>query len=189
MSAVDPRPRDLENPRVKWLSGAPGRAGQLNRGVRASTGDWLWLLHADSRPNDENIAAAIRFATDGHRAIGWFDLAFDRDGPAAVRLNALGANLRSRWFGLPFGDQGWLMPRAVYEQLGGFDPAFGRGEDLDFIVRAHRRGIALERLRPALISSARRYRRHGWLSTTCAHLWLTLRLWQRARKRMGKDSE
>ena len=31
-----------------WVSGPPGRGGQLGRGVAASEGDWLLVLHADT---------------------------------------------------------------------------------------------------------------------------------------------
>ncbi len=141
----------------------------------------LWLLHADSEPDPPCVDAARRFMQQGLEAIGWFDLRFGDDGPAAVALNSWGANLRSRWFKLPFGDQGWLLPRALFEKLGGFDPDFGRGEDLEFIVRARRAGIPLIRIGAVLRSSARRYQEHGWLPTTLKHLALTVRLHHKAR--------
>lgn len=183
ISATEPRPQTGLDPDVIWVHGRAGRAEQLNRGIAAGSGRVVWLLHADSLPGPANIAAALQFAALDVPGIGWFDLAFDRDGPRAARLNAWGANLRSRILGLPFGDQGWLMPRAVFARLGGFDPDFGRGEDLDFIVRAHAQGIRLRRLGPTLLTSARRYREHGWWRTSLAHLWLTLCLYRRARQR------
>lgn len=189
ISATEPCPHKALDSRVRWLHGSPGRAAQLNRGIQASTGEWLWLLHADSRPDKGNLAAALKFAAAGECEIGWFDLAFDDDGPKATRFNALGANLRSRWLGLPFGDQGWLMPRALFEKVGDFDPAFGRGEDLDFVIRAWARGFRPRPLGSALVTSARRYREHGWLRTSLAHSWLTLGLWLRARKGLKKESK
>ena len=53
----------------------------------------------------------------------------------AMQLNAAGANLRSRWLGLPFGDQGLVLPRASFERLGGFDPALRYGEDHALVWR------------------------------------------------------
>ena len=182
LSACEPEPRTQPQHGVRWIEGAPGRAAQINRGVAAASGSTVWLLHADSEPNPACIDAARRFSQEGRNAIGWFDLSFGDDGPAAVALNAWGANLRSRWFKLPFGDQGWLLPRTLFKKLGGFDPGFGRGEDLEFIVRARRTGVPLVRIGAPLRSSARRYRIHGWLRTTLEHLVLTVQLYRRARR-------
>jgi hypothetical protein len=170
---------------VRILSGPAGRAAQLNRGARATDASCLWFLHADSSPTPAAIEAATDFARHPARAIGWFDLAFRRDGPALTRLNAIGANLRSRWFGLPFGDQGLVVPRAAFERIGGFDESFGRGEDLAFVVSARAAGFAPRRLGVKLATSARRYRETGWARTTLAHAWLTVRLWRRARSGSG----
>ena len=168
------------------VHGPSGRAVQLNRGVSAATSDCLWLVHADSRPDAAVFSAAAAFAESAREQpmrLGWFTLAFAADGPRLALLNAHGANLRSRLLQMPFGDQAWLVSRTLFDRIGGFDEAFGRGEDLDFLVRARRAGAYLERLEPAIVTSARRYRDHGWLATTLAHLWLTLRLWLKARWR------
>lgn len=197
LSACEPLAARLPEPaRTKielvQIEGAAGRAGQLNRGIAAASGQCLWLVHADSRPGAGAMAAAAAFARrcrepDRQMTLGWFDLAYAADGPGLARLNAVGANLRSRLLRMPFGDQAWLMNREMFERTGGFDEHLGRGEDLDFIVRARRSGGQLCRLPAKITSSARRYRHHGWLQTTLAHLWLTLRLWlksiQRSRNR------
>ena len=171
------------------VQGPPGRAAQLNRGVAAAASDTLWLMHADSRPDAPAMRAAADFAASAREdamRMGWFPLAFAADGPRLAALNAYGANLRSRLLRMPFGDQAWLMSQALFDRVGGFDEDFGRGEDLDFLVRARRVGASLERLEPAIQTSARRYRDQGWLPTTLVHLWLTLRLWVKARWRLNK---
>lgn len=170
---------------VRTVDGLPGRAAQLNRGARATDAQCLWFLHADTSPTAAAAEAAATFARDPDGRIGFFELAFCGDGPALTRLNAIGANLRSRWLGLPFGDQGLLVPRNVFEALGGFDESFGRGEDLEIVVRARAAGIALHGLGVELPTSARRYRESGWIRTTLAHAWLTLCLWRRARAGTG----
>lgn len=171
-----------------YVTGPAGRAAQLNRGVGASSGRCLWLLHADSRPESRTMDCAAAFARTCHkpgstRMLGWFPLSFAADEPRLAALNAAGANLRSRFFRLPFGDQAWLLRRDTFEALAGFDEQFGLGEDLDFIRRARHAGIRLCRQNAVISSSARRYREHGWLRTTLAHLWLTLRLWLRSAQR------
>ncbi|HKL53194.1 MAG TPA: glycosyltransferase [Wenzhouxiangellaceae bacterium] len=170
------------------VTGPPGRAAQLNRGVAASSGRCLWLLHADSRPAPGTMACSAAFARSCHgtgsaSVLGWFPLSFAPDGPPLAVLNAAGANLRSRIFRLPFGDQAWLMSRDTFDALGGFDEQFGLGEDLDFIRRARRAGIRLCRQSEMIATSGRRYRKHGWLRTTLAHLWLTPCLWVKSAQR------
>ena len=59
-----------------------------------------------------------------------------------MAINAFGAHLRSRWFGMPFGDQGFLAPRTTFETLGGFDETVGRGEDHAFVWTARHAGVS-----------------------------------------------
>lgn len=161
---------------LRHVTSAVGRARQLNAGARAATGDWLWCLHADSRLTDGVLPVLAAFLQRGDDALGYFDLRFDADGPPLTRLNALGANLRARLLGLPFGDQGFVLRRTTLQRLGGFDEAAAYGEDHLLVWRARRAGLPLQRLPAALITSARKYRERGWLPTTVRHLWLTV--WQ-----------
>lgn len=175
IAAGQPRPDALPtvpDMQLKWIESAPGRARQQNAGARAVRARLLWFLHADSLPDGRAIASMLRLDPDRFDALGWFDLRF-HDGNAAHRLNALGANLRSRLLSLPFGDQGLVLPTARFDALGGFDESLARGEDLDLVVRARHARIPLRKLAGAIATSARRYRTEGWLRTTATHLRLT----------------
>lgn len=156
----------------RWLEAPAGRARQQNAGAAAAAGATLWFLHADSRAPAAALAAALRHT--GREALGYFDLRFQNDGPRLARLNALGARIRSRWFGLPFGDQGLIMPRSVFERLGGFDERLTAGEDHAFVWAARRAGFPLAPVGAVLETSARRYAAHGWLRTTLRHARLTI---------------
>lgn len=176
---------DLKVP-TSWLAAPTGRARQQNAGAAAAGGELLWFLHADTRVPADSLAAALRFGDDA--AIGYFDLRFRADGPALVRLNALGAWLRSHWLKLPFGDQGFILKRRLFEELGGFDESLA-GEDHALVWTARRAGVALTALRAPLLTSARRYAERGWLRTTFRHARLTVsqaRRFARA-KRDGVD--
>ncbi|MBP6748442.1 MAG: glycosyltransferase [Xanthomonadaceae bacterium] len=156
---------------------APGRAAQQNAGAAATQRRWLWFLHADSRPDEATFAALRDFIARDEAALGWFRLRFD-DAPTPalrrrMRLNAAGANWRSRRLGLPFGDQGLVLPRAAFERLGGFDPRRPYGEDLALVRHARRIGLPLRELQATLGTSARKYAERGWWRTTARHLWLT----------------
>lgn len=155
------------------LSAPAGRAHQLNAGISIADGAWLWLLHADSRLQPGTWPALREHLADAPRALGWFQLAYASDGPWLMPVNALGANLRARLFGLPFGDQGFVLHRDDAARLGPFDPSLSSGEDHAWIWRARRIGLPLQRVSGTVMTSARKYAEHGWLRTTLGHLRLT----------------
>lgn len=171
---------------VHHLANLPGRARQQNAGAQAAQGRWLWFVHADSQLHSHTLPALQIFMTGPGEALGWFDLQFDHDGPRLVAINAWGANLRSRWLQLPFGDQGLLLPAARFEQLGGFDESARYGEDHLLVWAAHRAGLPVRRIGAPIRTSARKYARAGWLRTTLRHWRLTAAqawpAWRRLRR-------
>jgi hypothetical protein len=69
--------------------------------------------------------------------------------------------------GLPYGDQGLLVSRRLYDQVGGYRP-LPLMEDVDLVRRIG--GVRMERLGIAAITSADRWRRGGWLRTSARNL-------------------
>lgn len=67
---------------------------------------------------------------------------------------------RCRTFGLPYGDQGLLIARALYDALGGY-AGLPLMEDVEFARRLGRRRLAP--LGAPLHASARRYRTGGYI--------------------------
>lgn len=158
-----------------WVSGPPGRGGQLGRGVAASEGDWLLVLHSDTwlAPGwSEAVLAGI-----ARGAPGYFRLRFRANGPAPAWV-ASWANLRARALGLPFGDQGLLVSRKDYDAAGGY-PDIPLMEDLA-LARALPRPRALN---ATAETGAERYQAHGWLAQGAANLW------RQARFLAGADPE
>ena len=151
-------PPDLP-PGVKLVVGAPGRGRQLMAGAGAAAGEWLLFLHADTR-----LGAGWQQAVEAHMAdhrgkAAVFRFALDDPHPAARRLEAIVA-WRSKWLALPYGDQGLLVSRALYQQVGGFRP-IPIMEDVDIVRRLGRARLRL--LDVDAITSAVRYRREGYL--------------------------
>ncbi len=173
-------------PRVIDVLSPSGRARQMNVGAARAHGDWLWFLHVDSQFESKAVSALLRFVDANQDAIGYFELAFRDDGPRLARLNAWGANLRSRVFSLPFGDQGFILRRSRFIGLGGYDETVPCGEDHILVWQARQAGVPMTRLQAKIATSARKYARHGWLRTTLRHLNLTIQQawpqWRRLRR-------
>jgi rSAM/selenodomain-associated transferase 2 len=138
-----------------------GRGGQLAAGAAAATSDWLLFLHADCRlePGWEAAAGAFITAPRAQSRAGYFDLALDDEASAARRLERI-VSWRCRALALPYGDQGLLIARALYDAVGGFKP-LQLMEDVDLVRRLGRRRLA--RIGARCHASAGRYRRDGYL--------------------------
>ncbi len=162
-------------PRWSQLHAPAGRSLQQNTGAAQGGGAWLWFLHADAALTPETLPALARFIDAGVPALGYFDLRFLDDGPALMGLNAAGVWLRSRCLGLPFGDQGFVLPRALFDTVGGFDEGTVRGEDHQLVWRLRRAGFPVGAVGAPLCTSARRYAALGWRRTTRGHIGETLR--------------
>ena len=143
---------------ARVLSAPRGRGGQLAAGITAARGDWLLLLHADTR-----LAQGWRDAIRGHmvkqpRRAGYCRFALDSGDPGARRLERLVA-WRCRVMALPYGDQGLLIHRDLLRDIGGIRP-LPLMEDVDLVRRLGRRRLAP--LDVAAITSAEKWRRQGW---------------------------
>jgi rSAM/selenodomain-associated transferase 2 len=146
---------------ARVIAALRGRGSQLAAGAAAAAGDWLLFLHADCRlePGWEDAVGTFLTASRAHSRAGYFDLALDDEAPAARRLERIVA-WRCRLLALPYGDQGLLIGRTLYDAVGGFRP-LPLMEDVDLVRRLGRRRLA--RIGARCLASARRYRRDGYL--------------------------
>jgi len=150
------------------ISAPRGRARQMNAGARASHGDALVFVHADTivpATFADDIASAL-----SNPAIvgGRFDVKLDS---SAVPYRIIGAmiSLRSRISRTGTGDQAIFVRRNVFDRLGGF-PEFDLCEDLEFSRRLKRVG-RVACLRTRVTTSARRWSRDG-VARTVVRMWL-----------------
>lgn len=184
LSACQTQPIDIDLPsNILWVQSSQGRAHQLNVGAKQATRQFIWFLHADTHLTSSVLQAIRSYIETSNQCMGYFRLKFANDGPVLTRFNAWAANIRSRFFGLPFGDQGFIVNKTLFEQLSGFDETVSIGEDLDFVVRVQAMGNELQELPAELITSSRRYQQHGWFFTTIRHVWLTWCLTRQAKRR------
>lgn len=159
------------------VSAPRGRGTQLSAGAEAALAQgalWLLFVHADTRLEDGWARAARAFveATPAHGHAAYFRLAFDDPDRRAARVARL-ANWRARHLGLPYGDQGLLVPAVLYRAAGGFRP-LQLMEDVDLVRRIGR--ARLVEMDAVATTSADRYRRDGWWlrparNLACLALW------------------
>ncbi|HEX8126897.1 MAG TPA: TIGR04283 family arsenosugar biosynthesis glycosyltransferase [Allosphingosinicella sp.] len=144
---------------ARFVQSPRGRGVQLAAGAAAAKGDWLLFLHADTRlapgwreaagrqiARRPGAAACFRFRLDAHEK--------------RARLIEAGVALRVRALGLPYGDQGLLLSRRLYDEVGGYRP-LPLMEDVDLVRRIGARRI--DRLEVDAVTSAERWRSGGWL--------------------------
>ncbi len=162
---------------AKLVTGPAGRGGQLARGAAAAQGDWLLFLHADTHLSPGWAQAVAAHIRDRPGRAGWFRLRF-RGGALAGRIVAGWANLRSR-AGLPYGDQGLLISRELYESVGGF-PEIALMEDVAIARRLRGRLSPLEAFAD---TDPARFQRRGWLRQGTSNLLRLLRF------RLGADPD
>ncbi len=135
-----------------------GRGTQLAAGAVAAKGDWLLFLHADCRPQSGWEAAVSAFIAASTEKAGYFDLTLDDEVPAARRLERIVA-WRCRALSLPYGDQGLLIQRDLYDAVRGY-MAIPLMEDVDIARRLGRARLAP--VGATILASARRYQSGGY---------------------------
>lgn len=161
------------------VTSPPGRGEQLRRGIEAARGEWLWLLHADSRVPAPSLDAfaALRsergaVGVEGRAAWGWFRVHLDAEG-WPLRMIEWAMHWRAAWTGIATGDQGIFVKRRLLEAAGGM-PSQPLLEDVALCKRLGR----LAHPRPIdspIVTSARRWQQGGLVRTVAFMWWLRLR--------------
>ena len=149
-----------------------GRGLQLRAGGCEARGDWLLFLHADTtlEPGWHSEAAGLMdkiAIADRNQKAGVFRFALSDEG-VKPRLIEWGVALRCRIFALPYGDQGLLISRRLYDEVGGYRP-MPLFEDVDIVRRLGRRRLVA--LGARATTSAERYRQKGYIARVLRNFW------------------
>ena len=123
-----------------WVSEPDrGIAHAMNKGIRASSGDYLLFLHADDYFLNEHVIQTAVSRMDTECDIAAFNIIFQNGGHWT--------ECRSRgfdyWLNFKTGlcHQAVFCSRALFERLGGFDESYKVAMDYEFWLRAYREGI------------------------------------------------
>jgi rSAM/selenodomain-associated transferase 2 len=146
---------------ARVIAAPRGRGSQLAAGTAEARGEFLLLLHADTR-----LARGWRQVPMEPGRAGYFRFALDSDDPRARRLERLVA-WRCTAFALPYGDQGLLIHRDLLRGAGGVRP-LPLMEDVDLIRRLGRNRLVALDVRA--ITSADKWHRQGWYRRSLRNL-------------------
>lgn len=127
-------------PEVRVVEAPRGRASQMNAGASVASGDVLLFLHADVSLPVDVTAHVERALADASVVAGAFRTWTVADG-GPTRLAPLlhVADLRSRYTGLPYGDQAIFVRARAFGSVGGF-PEVPIMEDVELSRRLRRIG-------------------------------------------------
>jgi glycosyltransferase involved in cell wall biosynthesis len=156
--STDDTEKIARNNNCFFLRGAKGRGNQLKKGAKISSAlipctPWLLFLHADTILQEGWEEEAARFMNLYPNKAAYFTFELN-DASRKARLLEKLVSLRNRLFALPYGDQGLLIPRNIYDYYEGFD-AVPLMEDVLLIRRLGRK--ILRRLGSRAVTSFARY--------------------------------
>lgn len=172
---------------ARYIISMSGRAHCLNTGAGQAKGRYLWFLHADSCLAAGSVEKLTSIMGQDIPGLYYFDLAFHSHACGLIFLNELGAFLRCRLLGTPFGDQGFFIKKTLFDEIGEYPSYESYGED-HLLVRHYRRSrVPVRPVGIPLYTSARKYESGGWLKTTFNNVCLWAAQAVRDRKRARKS--
>lgn len=148
------------------INSQKGRAIQMNKGVKASRGDILYFLHADSFP-PKNFDKFIINEVKKNNEAGCFKMKFDSKN---WWLKLAGWFTQFSWRASRGGDQSLFITKQLFNTIGGYDETFTIYEDGDFISKLYKRKQFVV-IQEWLTTSARRYNTNGVFKLQL-HFWV-----------------
>ena len=119
----------------------------------------LWFLHLDS---NISLIDYLDFEKVDDQKINTFLLKFDDE---KLKYNSVGANLRTKYLNIPFGDQSFIINKKLFNFIGEFTESVDKGEDHEFIWKAKTIGVKVNIISNYILSSAIKYKEHPIFQT------------------------
>ena len=146
---------------AKCIATARGRAMQMNAGAALASGDILLFLHADTQLPVKALSM-IEGAVAAGALWGRFDVRLSGS-RWPFRLIEWMINWRSCWSGIATGDQAIFVCREQFHAIGGYaEIPLMEDVELSSRLKAFKRPCCI---RTPLITSSRRWERHGITKT------------------------
>ena len=167
----------IENPikaSVVFLQAPLGRAIQQNQAAQKAKNAWVWFLHCDSHLSEDAIFLLKKELEKEENAFYFFNLKFFPSELSFMWINEIGVKIRSNYFKIPFGDQGFCIKKETFHLLSGFNEQAKFGEDHLLVWSAHKNGIKLKAVDSYLFTSPRKYQKNGWGKVTFDHVIKTI---------------
>ena len=146
---------------IKIIKSLKGRGPQLILGAEHTATDWIFFLHSDTIIKKSNIIDINQFITNNlnNNKAASFKIKFNTNNIWSNLLGKL-VNIRSKYLKLPYGDQGLLISRSFYKNIGGYKniPIM---EDVEIIRNIGFRNIKI--LNSYIITDAARFENQGWI--------------------------
>ena len=150
-----------------FIEGSCGRGLQISKGVDKSRGDWILILHADT---SLSLHWSIKFLQKIDRNFAYhFKLKF-KSKSLFARILEYWVQIRSKFLGLPYGDQGLLIHRDLLNTLGGF-PKIPLMEDIALARKLKSETKSLDIL---AYTSAEKYHKNGWFRQSVLNFFLLI---------------
>jgi glycosyltransferase involved in cell wall biosynthesis len=113
----------------------------MNKGINLATGEYVVFIHADDYFFSNQVIEAVMIDIDKRSDILMFPVLFGQ------KLNAIIPRRFNWWvnFKIPACHQGILCKLNLFRNIGDFDTQFKIDMDYDFLLRAYRNGVLVQR--------------------------------------------
>lgn len=139
-----------------------GRAGQMNAGAKASSGEYVLFLHADTRLPDDILAVIASWQNAELPLWGFFPVQLSGSA-RSLRIVETMMNWRSRLTGIGTGDQCLFVNRQLFNSIAGFAD-IPLMEDVEICQRLKRINKPRVESHP-VVTSSRKWEREGIFKT------------------------
>lgn len=153
---------DIANKYAKVIISKKGRAIQMNSGTKIAKGDIFWFVHSDSLISNDSLGEINKTIKEGYDG-GCFSIYFHDFNSKFMKFVSYTSNLRAKYLGLIFGDQGLFLKRETFNILNGFKE-IEIMEDFE-ISRRIKKNFRMKVLDIPIGTSARRFTKGGQLRT------------------------
>jgi rSAM/selenodomain-associated transferase 2 len=149
-------------PDTKLLTSKKGRAKQMNLGAAEAKSQYVLFLHADTLISAECMTIMKNEISSNGIGWGWFPIKLDSS-RFIFRVLEIGANMRTRFTGTPFGDHGIFIRKDLFSEVGGF-PEIPIMEDIELArkIKSISKGVEIK---SPVTTSVRRFEKSGVIKT------------------------